>query len=465
MAATINADNGVVSGSSGLKSTADTSGVLALQSNGTTGLTLNTSLALGVGSGNSTGSSGQVLTSAGSAAAPTWATVSSAQTLTINSSTTLSAGNQYLVDTSLNTVTVTLPASPSTGNTVAIYDANYMFGNNSLTINPNGSTLAFRSGNVVVNSSGRNIFLRYNGTTWVSEVIPSPDLPQVSAQSTTYSITGGWTVQTGMGFGSGLFVGLTTNTYAITSPDGITWTQRTLPSVKNWISVAYGNGTFVAVSGAGSFSTSAAYSSDGTTWTASTCELGKWQSVAFGNGVFTAVATSTSTAQTSTNGITWTARTMALSSTWGNIVYGNGVFVAQDDGSAGTTNFNTSPDGVTWTASGALSINTGCIAYGNGIFVCLPYSGNLSAISSDGLVWQTVSNNLPFSGPYNKIVFCNGTFFGFKSSSTNYIYSNDGRSWMRGTLAVINTGAAAVGNGVIATLNSTASTGNQLRII
>jgi hypothetical protein len=73
MAATINADNGVVSGTSGLKSTADTSGVLALQSNGTTGLTLNTTLAIGVGSGNSTGTSGQILTSAGSGAPPTWA--------------------------------------------------------------------------------------------------------------------------------------------------------------------------------------------------------------------------------------------------------------------------------------------------------------------------------------------------------------------------------------------------------
>ena len=44
MASTINADNGVVSGSSGLKSTADTSGVLALQSNGSTGITLSTDL-------------------------------------------------------------------------------------------------------------------------------------------------------------------------------------------------------------------------------------------------------------------------------------------------------------------------------------------------------------------------------------------------------------------------------------
>jgi hypothetical protein len=45
----INADNGAVSGSAGVKTTADTSGVLALQSNGVTGLTLNTSLNVGIG--------------------------------------------------------------------------------------------------------------------------------------------------------------------------------------------------------------------------------------------------------------------------------------------------------------------------------------------------------------------------------------------------------------------------------
>lgn len=77
MPVTLNADNGVVSGSAGAKTTADSSGVLALQSNGVTGLTINTSLAIGVGSGNSTGTTGQVLTSAGSGAAPTWANAAS----------------------------------------------------------------------------------------------------------------------------------------------------------------------------------------------------------------------------------------------------------------------------------------------------------------------------------------------------------------------------------------------------
>ena len=59
--------------STALVATADTSGILALQSNnGTTGLTLNASQAIGVGSTPSFGTSGQVLISGGSSASPTW---------------------------------------------------------------------------------------------------------------------------------------------------------------------------------------------------------------------------------------------------------------------------------------------------------------------------------------------------------------------------------------------------------
>jgi hypothetical protein len=74
MASTISAGT---TSSTALVATADTSGILALQSNnGVTGLTLNASQAIGVGSTPSFGTSGQVLTSAGSAASPTWTTFS-----------------------------------------------------------------------------------------------------------------------------------------------------------------------------------------------------------------------------------------------------------------------------------------------------------------------------------------------------------------------------------------------------
>lgn len=49
MANTINADNGVSSGSAGLKETADSSGILALQTNGTTAVTVDTSQNVGIG--------------------------------------------------------------------------------------------------------------------------------------------------------------------------------------------------------------------------------------------------------------------------------------------------------------------------------------------------------------------------------------------------------------------------------
>ena len=59
-----------------LVNTGDTTGTLQLQINGTTpAVTLNASGALGVGSTPGYGTSGQVLTSSGTAGAPAWATV------------------------------------------------------------------------------------------------------------------------------------------------------------------------------------------------------------------------------------------------------------------------------------------------------------------------------------------------------------------------------------------------------
>ena len=79
--------------STALVATADTSGILAIQSNnGVTGLTLNASQALGVGSTPSFGTSGQLLTSAGSGAPPTWSTVSSSRLLRITRYTTAGSG-------------------------------------------------------------------------------------------------------------------------------------------------------------------------------------------------------------------------------------------------------------------------------------------------------------------------------------------------------------------------------------
>lgn len=80
--------------STALVATADTTGILALQTNnGTTALTLNASQAIGVGSTPSFGTSGQVLTSGGSTAAPTWASSSATAITNGTSNVSISSSN------------------------------------------------------------------------------------------------------------------------------------------------------------------------------------------------------------------------------------------------------------------------------------------------------------------------------------------------------------------------------------
>lgn len=113
-----------------LVSTGNTDGTLQFQVNGTTpSVTLNTLGAVGVGSSPSYGTSGQVLISGGSTAAPTWGVVAvpsgasltnptitnyTETTYTANSSTaiTLSLANGTIQDITLTGIcTVTMPAA------------------------------------------------------------------------------------------------------------------------------------------------------------------------------------------------------------------------------------------------------------------------------------------------------------------------------------------------------------------
>ena len=67
-----------------------------------------------------------------------------------------------------------------------------------------------------------------------------------------------------------------------------------MPSTSSWFNVTYGNGYFVAVALS---TTAGAYSTNGTTWTASTMPSAlQWQGVTYGNGYFVAVQASGTTA-------------------------------------------------------------------------------------------------------------------------------------------------------------------------
>jgi hypothetical protein len=99
MASSINAST---SGAGGVITTADNTGILQLQTAGVTAVTVNASSALGVGTSPSYGTSGQVLTSAGTGAAPTWSTIS-AGSMTLLGTVATTSGNSV----SLGSLTLT----------------------------------------------------------------------------------------------------------------------------------------------------------------------------------------------------------------------------------------------------------------------------------------------------------------------------------------------------------------------
>jgi hypothetical protein len=107
MAVTLNASN---SGTGGLSVTSDATGNLALQTAGTTAFTINYSQAIGLGSTPSYGTNGQVLTSSGSGAVPTWTTVSAASLTTPSFTSTIGVGS---ATASASGVGITFPATAS----------------------------------------------------------------------------------------------------------------------------------------------------------------------------------------------------------------------------------------------------------------------------------------------------------------------------------------------------------------
>jgi hypothetical protein len=81
----------------------------------------------------------------------------------ITAAETVQAGAQLLVNTNGGAVTVTLPASPSTGDEVSFIDQGYDFNSNALTVGRNGSNIANSGTDLVVNTQGAGFTLVYSG--------------------------------------------------------------------------------------------------------------------------------------------------------------------------------------------------------------------------------------------------------------------------------------------------------------
>lgn len=211
------------------------------------------------------------------------------------------------------------------------------------------------------------------------------------------------------------------------------WTNVTLPASANWTSVCYGNGKYVAVA---SGSTTAIYSTNGTSWNSATLPASaNWSSVCYGNGRFVAVANGSASAAYSTDGgETWIEATMPAGRRWRGVCYGNGKFIAVGNGGY----YATSTDGgETWTEAQFTTGESGTyysVCYGNGKFVAIKNESSVSKVSADGENWTNITL------PGNRMLWASVAFGakGFVAVANYYkvgAYSADGETWEEVTLS------------------------------
>lgn len=217
-----------------------------------------------------------------------------------------------------------------------------------------------------------------------------------------------WTTRTtdgygpgALAYGNGRHVALGKSPTWGYSTDGTSWTRQTNYSANSNDQprqLRYSNGMFVSVGHP--FSYHSYTSTDGITWTPRSMSNNIWQGLAYGNGIWVAVGSGWSVfgipggVATSTDGTTWTDQTPSQTNAWNGVAYGNGTFVAVS--SDGTNRVMTSTNGTTWTARSAAEANEWrSVAYRNGLFVAVSSTGtNRVMTSTDGITWTSRTASL-----------------------------------------------------------------------
>lgn len=113
-----------------------------------------------------TSAAGYYLTTDGTDAS--WSTVSAGFTAmpstNVSSNITLSSFNKYFVNTS-TARTLTLPASPSVGDEIYVFDASGTAATYNITIARNGNLINANAGNLIINVNSAAASLVYTGST------------------------------------------------------------------------------------------------------------------------------------------------------------------------------------------------------------------------------------------------------------------------------------------------------------
>ncbi|EPD85974.1 hypothetical protein HMPREF1207_02929 [Paenibacillus sp. HGH0039] len=219
-------------------------------------------------------------------------------------------------------------------------------------------------------------------------------------------------------YGNGTYVAVGQAGTILTSSDGMSWMTHS-SGTRDLLSVIYVDGMYMAVGAAGTILTS----SDGVSWMVRTSgTTNDLRRVTYGNGTYVAVG-QVGTILTSSDGENWTSRASGTTQYLFDVSYSNGTYMAV--GAVGT--ILTSSDGASWmsrasgTTNGLYGVN-----YVNGTYVVVGLGGKILT-SSDGANWTSRT-----SGTTNNLIsvaYGNGTYVAVGVSGT-VLTSSDGVSWM-----------------------------------
>jgi hypothetical protein len=142
------------------------------------------------------------------------------------------AGNGYYVNTTSAAITVTLPATPSVGNQIALIDYAGTFDTNALTLNPNSNKLEGETANLLLTGEREGVTLTYIDATqgWLcnSGINEGTDALSPEPYSIDFLVIagggGGGNNTTGYGRGGGGAGGYRTSTQTVAAGTVITIT-------------------------------------------------------------------------------------------------------------------------------------------------------------------------------------------------------------------------------------------------
>ena len=309
--------------------------------------------------------------------------------------------------------------------------------------------------------------LTSNGTNFVSSALPaaSYDPPIGSMQYFANSagdayLGANWLKCNGASVSQATYATLYTRLGLISDVQNATMTSvSNMPATTN--SIVLGNSLFVAVGNSGAISTS----TDLITWTARTSgTASNLNSIVYGNGLYLAAGV-TSALINSTDGITWSALTYGATTTIVALGYGNGKYLAASTSGA----MRTSTDTITWgavTANAPAAISS--INYGNSKYVWTSGSSTTGiGYSTDAVTWTALTTSIPTAGISNATFF-NSLFIAYcaqaNADATVILYSTDGIRWLSSVFAFAygaatdNKGIFNTGSKIYAVLKSQAPT-------